>query len=147
MTEQYRPFIVEKLHGFSSRPVNGHDQTEFVDVILRPYGEYQMFYVAWEVKPKNSDHGILRLEISIEPKGHNIFNYRIIAQHVDSSNGVPIVPPGVMLRGESGHSNIPPGTEVQIKLWGDVQISEQEKKAYSYCRIVTSGTDELKPCL
>jgi hypothetical protein len=146
MSEQYPASRGDKGHRPSPRPVKGDDQTELVDVILTPYGEGVSYYVAWEVKPKNSAHGIVRLEVLVEPKDRDMVNYRIIAQHVDTSGGVPKVPSGVMLRGESGHRNIPPGTEVKISIWGDIQISDQEQKEYSYCRTVISGEDELKPC-
>lgn len=146
MSDQYPESRGDKGHRPGPRPTSGNDNTELVDVILTPYGEYHTYYVAWEVKPRDSAHGILRLEVFIEPKGHDMVNYTIIAQDVSTSGGIPLVPPGVMLRGESGHRNIPRGTEVQIHVWGDVQISPTEQKEYSFCRTVISGIDDLKPC-
>jgi hypothetical protein len=146
MSDQYPPSRSDKGHQRLPRPAKGAHHADLVEVILTPYGEATTYYVAWEVKPKDPTHGIVRLEVFVEPKNRDAFNYRIIAQHVSTSGDVPKVPPGVMLRGESGHRNIPPGTEVTINIWGDIQISDTEQKEYSYCRTVISGVDILNPC-
>jgi hypothetical protein len=146
MSEQYAEFRGEKLVTFPLRDEKRRDETSLVDVILRPYGESYVYYVAWEVKPKNREHGIRRLEIVVDPAVGNRMAYRTIVQHVDTSGDVPRVPSGVMLRGESAHRDIPPGTPVRIEIWGDIQTSDTAAEEYSYCRTVISGEDDLTPC-
>src|SRR5436190_2128871 len=79
---------------FHLRPAKVDDQTELVDVFLTPYGEGTSYYIAWEVKPKNPCHEILRLEVFVEPKDRDMLNYNVIAQHVNTSGEIPKVPSG-----------------------------------------------------
>jgi hypothetical protein len=146
MTERYSASSSAKPRPFPSRRPNDNENSGLVNVILTPYGEATKYYIAWEVQPKDSAHAILRVELFVEPERGNMMDFRVIAQHVSTASGVPKVPAGVMLRGESGHIDIPPGTKVKIQIWGDIQISDQDVESYSYCRTVISGEDILRPC-
>lgn len=145
MSEQYPAPRDPQLRRTPPHHAKGN-KADLVDVILRPYGETFTYYVGWEVKPKNPKHGILRVEVFIQPEGLDMINFRVIAQDVATSGDIPKVPAGVMLRGESGHRNIPPGTKLQIDIWGDIQVSDDAIEEYSYCATVVSGDDRLHPC-
>jgi hypothetical protein len=127
------------------RPGNEKDDTNLVDIVLRPYGEGHTYYVNWEVRPKDPTHAILRAQVVVEPKGIVPMDYNIIAQLVNTGGEVRAAP-GVMLRGESTHRNIPPNTSVKITIFGEVQTCEGTNGWYSYCRNVVSGSDEMTPC-
>jgi hypothetical protein len=127
------------------RPGNETDDTNLVDIVLRPYGEGHTYYVNWEVRPKDPAHAILRVQVVVEPKGIVPIDYNIIAQLVNTGGDVKAAP-GVLLRGESTHRNIPPNTSVRITIFGEVQTSDGANEWYSYCRDVLSGSDVLKPC-
>ena len=64
---------------------------------------------------------------------------QFIAQHV-STIGQPLkIPPGVMLRGTTSYPTVKGGTEVELFISGEVQISDVETKKYSFGRKVVEG--------
>jgi hypothetical protein len=120
-------------------PATRKDATELVDVVLNAYMEGGGFFVEWGVKPRNAAHRILYLDLFVMPKGEPPMWNQFIAQHV-STIGQPLkIPPGVMLRGTTSYPTVKGGTEVELFISGEVQISDVETKKYSFGRKVVAG--------
>ena len=126
-------------------PARDGDELDLVKLHLDPYGEGTTFVVNWEVSPKDPCHAVWTAQVIVHASGVAPVRYNILAHDSNTSGGLN-APPGLLVRGESSHVDIPPGTKVRIEIFGQVQVASGANKWYSICRTVISGEQDQKPC-